>query len=93
LFRASFLGEWIVYARDDGANYYLCLGLHDSGDDYLRSQIDAICCQEFPFLTALLSTIAAYRTTHPSAQVESPLPPRHSGEAQAGIHLSTALAG
>jgi hypothetical protein len=48
-------GEWIVYAQHNGQNYYLCLGRHDSGDDYLRSQIDAICCQEFPFLTALLS--------------------------------------
>lgn len=52
---AELTGEWIVYAQHGGANYYLCLGRHDSGDDYLRSQIDAICCQEFPFLTALLS--------------------------------------
>jgi hypothetical protein len=50
-------GEWIVYAQHEGANYYLCLGRHDSGDEYLRSQIDAICCQEFPFLTALLPVI------------------------------------
>jgi len=52
---AELTGEWIVYAQHDGANYYLCLGRHDSGDDYLRSQIDAICRQEFPFLTTLLS--------------------------------------
>jgi len=52
---AELTGEWIVYAQHDGANYYLCLGRHDSGDDYLRSQIDAICCQEFPFLTTLLA--------------------------------------
>jgi hypothetical protein len=52
---AELTGEWIVYAQHDGANYYLCLGRHDSGDDYLRNQIDAICCQEFPFLTTLLS--------------------------------------
>jgi hypothetical protein len=47
-------GEWIVYAQHEGANYYLCLGKHDSHDDHLRSHIDVICCQEFPFLAALL---------------------------------------
>jgi hypothetical protein len=52
---AQLTGEWIIYAQHDGANYYLCLGRHDSGDDYLRRQIDAICCREFLFLTALLS--------------------------------------
>ncbi len=47
-------GEWIVYAQHKGANYYLCLGKHDSGDDNLREQIDALCQQEFPFLATLL---------------------------------------
>lgn len=50
-------GEWIVYARHEGVNYYLCLGKHDSHDDHLRSHIDGICCKEFPFLTALLRTM------------------------------------
>jgi len=53
---AELTGEWLIYAQHDGGNYYLCLGRHDSGDDYLRGQIDAICCREFPFLTALLPT-------------------------------------
>jgi hypothetical protein len=52
---AQLTGEWIVYAQHEESNYYLCLGRHDSSDEYLRSQIDAICCQEFPFLTTLLS--------------------------------------
>jgi len=59
---AELTGEWIVYAQHEGSNYYLCLGRHvclgrhnNSSDEYLRSQIDAICCQEFPFLTTLLS--------------------------------------
>jgi hypothetical protein len=48
-------GEWIVYAQHDGKNYYLCLGTHErSGHKSLRQQIDAICCQEFPFLSTLL---------------------------------------
>jgi hypothetical protein len=54
---AELTGEWIVYAQHGGENYYLCLGRHDSGDDYLRSQIDAICCQEFPFLAGILPVI------------------------------------
>lgn len=47
-------GEWIVYAQHQGANYYLCLGRHDSGDDHLRAQIDLICVPEFPFLSTVL---------------------------------------
>lgn len=49
-------GEWIVYAQHEGGNYYLCLGTHEkSQHEHLRQQIDAICCQEFPFLTTLLA--------------------------------------
>jgi len=47
-------GEWIIYARHEDKNYYLCLGQHDSGDDVLRKKIDDICCQEFPFLASIL---------------------------------------
>ncbi|MBS0300091.1 MAG: hypothetical protein JSR32_09235 [Proteobacteria bacterium] len=48
-------GQWIIYAKYGGKNYYLCLGMHDSGDHNLRNQIDTLCCQEFPFLTTLLT--------------------------------------
>ena len=48
-------GEWIIFAQHESQNYYLCLGQHNSGDDVLRSQIDAVCLQEFPFLKDLLS--------------------------------------
>jgi hypothetical protein len=49
-------GEWIIYAQHDGKNYYLCLGNHKRSEhNYLRQQIDAICCEEFPFLPALLA--------------------------------------
>jgi hypothetical protein len=43
-------GEWLIFAKHEGKNYYLSLGKHNSGDDLLRSQIDAVCLQEFPFL-------------------------------------------
>lgn len=50
-------GEWIIYAQHEGRNYYLCLGTHDiSQHENLRKQIDALCCQEFPFLSALLAS-------------------------------------
>ena len=47
-------GEWLVFAKHEGTNYYLCLGKHTSGDDLLRSRIDAICLHEFPFLKNIL---------------------------------------
>ncbi|WP_025647747.1 hypothetical protein [Paraburkholderia fungorum] len=49
-------GEWIVYAKYEGQNYYLALATHDSSThDQVRQQIDALCCQEFPFLADLLA--------------------------------------
>lgn len=49
-------GEWIVYARHEGQNYYLALATHDgSTHNQVRQRIDALCCQEFPFLTGLLA--------------------------------------
>lgn len=51
--RGEFTGEWIVYALHEGKNYYLCLARHDSGDAELLRQIEAVCCDEFPFLRSL----------------------------------------
>ncbi len=48
-------GEWIVFAKHQGLNYYLTLATHDQTmHEHERQQIDAICCQEFPFLDGLL---------------------------------------
>lgn len=50
-------GEWIIYAQHEGKNYYLCLGTHEiSQHKHLREQIDALCCQEFSFLSTLLAS-------------------------------------
>lgn len=49
-------GEWLIFAHHEGQNYYLCLGKHTTGDDVLRSRIDAVCLQEFDFLKKLLSS-------------------------------------
>jgi hypothetical protein len=48
-------GEWIVFARREGQNYYLCLGTHKAGDSVIRHQIDSVCVEEFPFLSDVLS--------------------------------------
>jgi hypothetical protein len=48
-------GEWIVFAKHQGLNYYLSLATHDKTmHEHERQQIDAIRCQEFPFLDGLL---------------------------------------
>jgi hypothetical protein len=47
-------GEWIVFARQDGMNYYLTLGTHLEGDEAIRKRVMA-CCGEFPELLVLPS--------------------------------------
>jgi hypothetical protein len=49
-------GEWIIYARHVGQNYYLALATHDVQTHRdVRRQIEAICIQEFPFLAGMLA--------------------------------------
>lgn len=49
-------GEWLVFAKHEGQNYYLAVTTHDSSSHpHIRQQIDAICCHEFPFLNKLLA--------------------------------------
>jgi len=47
-------GEWIVYAKHDGNNYYLSLGKHNDDDTNLRDEIEASCRAEFPFVADIL---------------------------------------
>ncbi|WP_127811876.1 hypothetical protein [Bordetella bronchiseptica] len=47
-------GEWIVFAKNEAKNYYLCLGKHNSGDDVIRQKIESVCIVEFPFLVDIL---------------------------------------
>lgn len=48
-------GEWLLFAKHEGFNYYLCLGSHNRETHQgLRAAIEAICCEEFPFLRDLL---------------------------------------
>jgi hypothetical protein len=48
-------GEWIVFAKHEGKNYYLCLAGHDEGDDHIFARISDGCAYEFPFLSDVLN--------------------------------------
>jgi hypothetical protein len=61
---SALTGEWIIFAQHEGKNYYLCLGRHQGGDDFMRSQIDAVCVSEFPFLAQLLTNNGTDRPKH-----------------------------
>jgi hypothetical protein len=48
-------GEWIIFAKHEGLNYYLTLATHDkTTHEHERQQIENICYREFPFLEELL---------------------------------------
>ena len=50
-------GEWIVFAKHEGRNYYLALTTHDASMHlHISQQIDALCVREFPFLEELLAS-------------------------------------
>jgi hypothetical protein len=46
-------GEWIVYAKKHGHNYYLALGTHGN-DVGIFQRIQQLCVHEFPFLRTQL---------------------------------------
>ncbi|NIE64111.1 hypothetical protein F3J17_09555 [Burkholderia sp. Ax-1719] len=53
-------GEWLIYARHEDQNYYLCIGTHhEETHSNLRQLVDAICCEDFPFLSKLLDDAAS----------------------------------
>ena len=47
-------GEWIIFAKEAGQNYYLCICPHTSGDENIASNLKN-CLQEFPFLSKYVS--------------------------------------
>lgn len=53
--RQALTGEWIIFAKHEGKNYYLTVATHDSAaHDNVRKEIDGVCCKEFPFLVQIL---------------------------------------
>lgn len=48
--RKSLTGEWIVFKKHQGKNYYLTLAVHDEGDDSIRRRVEMAYKFDFPFL-------------------------------------------
>ena len=46
-------GEWLIFSKHKGRNYYLCIAVHSNtseGDRHLYQFIKSNCYEEFPFL-------------------------------------------
>ena len=48
-------GEWIVFAKHNQKNYYLCCNTHNAGDHMIFDRIKNNCLRDFPFLSAQLA--------------------------------------
>jgi hypothetical protein len=50
--RASFglTGDWIIFAKHGGLNFYLDLASHKEGDESVMTKLRSACAAEFPFL-------------------------------------------
>lgn len=51
----SLTGEWILFSKHEGKNYYLCLNTHNSGDENIANRIQSHCKSQFPFLANLMA--------------------------------------
>ena len=52
--KGKLTGEWIVFAKYEGQNYYLCLATHHASDQSIHDKIKAVCWREFPVLAGLM---------------------------------------
>lgn len=50
-------GEWIIFAKHDQKNYYLCLNTHNAGDQEIFERINLYCLRDFPFLSPLFGPV------------------------------------
>jgi hypothetical protein len=41
-------GEWIIFAKHNGKNFYLCLNTHNAGDQFIYDRIKEHCILDFP---------------------------------------------
>jgi hypothetical protein len=48
--RKKLTGEWIVFAKHGGKNYYLTVALHGTGDQVIFDEIKQHCLRDFPDL-------------------------------------------
>lgn len=45
----ALIGEWIIFAKYDNQNYYLCIAKHNTGDAAIRKLIDTMVIPQFSF--------------------------------------------
>ena len=54
--RKSITGEWLIYGKHKGKNYYLCIAQHSKtgtdGDSQIYNFLRTVCGEEFPFVFA-----------------------------------------
>ena len=43
-------GEWVIFAKHGGKNFYLCLNTHGAGDQFIYDRIMQHCVRDFPEL-------------------------------------------
>lgn len=48
-------GEWLVFAKHDGNNYYLCMATHDAGDQVIYDKLAYAVKRQFPMLEPFAS--------------------------------------
>lgn len=48
--KGKLTGEWLVFSKHNGQNYYLTLASHREEDLAIRDRIQGYCSQQFPFL-------------------------------------------
>jgi hypothetical protein len=50
-------GEWLIIARHEESNYYLCLAFHDEAQNDFEAIVKKLtpCVEEYPFLKQLMS--------------------------------------
>jgi len=52
-------GEWVVFAKYNQKNYYLCCNTHNAGDQMIFDRIESNCIKDFPFLSVSLASANA----------------------------------
>jgi hypothetical protein len=50
-------GEWIIFIKHDGKNYYLCVNTHAAGDQFIYDRIAQHCVRDFPELPKWLKAL------------------------------------
>jgi len=57
-------GEWIIFAKHHGKNYYLCLNTHNAGDQLIADRIRTNCVREFRYLKDILISALSNATNY-----------------------------